>query len=96
MSNHKFRIEQNIFVLPIKMPGVIKNQINSSTDEKTYEVEVNYQSRIWKATFYESELSDVKETLSQPDTKYLANPNLKGTTIERSKRKDPERRARGK
>tara|TARA_B110000438_G_scaffold131370_1_gene127505 strand:+ start:387 stop:527 length:141 start_codon:yes stop_codon:yes gene_type:complete len=46
------------------MPGVIKNQINSSTDEKTYEVEVNYQSRIWKATFYESELSDVKETLS--------------------------------
>ena len=64
MSNHKFRIEQNIFVLPIKMPGVIKNQIKSSTDEKTYEVEVNYQSRIWKATFYESELSDVKETLS--------------------------------
>ena len=64
MSIHKFRIEQNIFVLPIKMPGVIKNQINSSTDEKTYEVEVNYQSRIWKATFYESELSDVKETLS--------------------------------
>ena len=64
MSNNKFRIEQNIFVLPIKMPGVIKNQINSSTDEKTYEVEVNYQSRIWKATFYESELSDVKETLS--------------------------------
>ena len=64
MSNHKFRIEQNIFVLTIKMPGVIKNQIKSSTDEKIYEVEVNYQSRIWKATFYESELSDAKETLS--------------------------------
>ena len=64
MSNHKFRAKQNVFILPIKMPGVIKNQINSSTDEKTYEVEVNYQSRIWKATFYESELSDVKETLS--------------------------------
>jgi len=64
MSNNKFRIEQNIFILPIKMPGVIKNQIKSSADEKTYEVEVNYQGRIWKATFYESELSDIKETLS--------------------------------
>jgi hypothetical protein len=64
MSNNKFRIEQNIFVLPIKMPGVIKNQIKSSADEKTYEVEVNYQGRIWKAIFYESELSDKKETLS--------------------------------
>ena len=64
MSNHKFRIEQNIFVLPIKMPGVIKNQIKPSTDENIYEVEVNYQNRIWKATFYESELSDIKETLS--------------------------------
>ena len=60
MSNHKFRIEQNIFVLPIKMPGVIKSQIKSSADEKAYEVEVNYQNRIWKATFYESELSDMK------------------------------------
>ena len=64
MSNHKFRIEQNIFVLPIKMPGVIKNQIKSSADEKTYEVEVNYQNRIWKATFYESELSETEKTLS--------------------------------
>ncbi len=64
MSNHKFIIEQNIFVLPIKMPGVIKNQIKSSADEKTYEVEVNYQSRIWKTTFYESELLDAKEILS--------------------------------
>jgi|TARA_B110000263_G_scaffold175054_1_gene152933 hypothetical protein len=64
MSNNKFRIEQNIFILPIKMPGVIKSQIKSSVDEKTYEVEVNYQGRIWKATFYESELSDAKETLS--------------------------------
>ena len=64
MSNNKFRIEQNIFVLPIKMPGVIKNQIKSSADENIYEVEVNYQNRIWKATFYESELSAIKETLS--------------------------------
>ena len=64
MSNNKFRIEQNIFILPIKMPGVIKNQIKSSADENIYEVEVNYQNRIWKATFYESELSDIKETLS--------------------------------
>ena len=64
MSNHKFRIEQNIFVIPIKMPGVIKNKIKSSADEKTYEVEVNYQSRIWKTTFYESELLDAKEILS--------------------------------
>ena len=64
MSNNKFRIEQNIFILPIKMPGVIKSQIKSSVDENIYEVEVNYQNRIWKATFYESELSDIKETLS--------------------------------
>jgi hypothetical protein len=64
MSNHKFRIEQHIFVLPIKMPGVIKNYIKPSVDENTYEIEVNYQNRIWKATFYESELSDAKETLS--------------------------------
>ena len=60
MSNHKFRIDQNIFVLPINMLGVIKSQTKSSADENIYEVEVNYQSRIWKATFYESELSDMK------------------------------------
>ena len=60
MSNHKFRIDQNIFVLPINMPGVIKSQTKSSADENIYEVEVNYQNRIWKATFYEPELSDMK------------------------------------
>jgi len=60
MSNHKFRIDQNIFVLPINMPGAIKSQTKSSADENIYEVEVNYQNRIWKATFYESELSDMK------------------------------------
>jgi len=60
MSNHKFRIDQNIFVLPINMPGVIKSQTKSSADKNIYEVEVNYQNRIWKATFYESELSDMK------------------------------------
>ena len=60
MSNHKFRTDQNIFVLPINMPGVIKSQTKSSTDENIYEVDVNYQNRIWKATFYESELSDMK------------------------------------
>ena len=63
MSNHKFKIKQKIFVLPIKMPGVIKNHIKSPVDENTYEIEVNYQNRIWKAIFYESELSDVKETI---------------------------------
>tara|TARA_B110000438_G_scaffold236024_1_gene232974 strand:+ start:467 stop:595 length:129 start_codon:yes stop_codon:yes gene_type:complete len=42
------------------MPGVIKNQTKSSADENIYEVEVNYQNRIWKATFYEPELSDMK------------------------------------
>ncbi len=60
MSNHKFRIDQNIFVLPINMPGVIKSQTKSSADKNIYEVEVNYQNRIWKATFYEPELSDMK------------------------------------
>jgi len=60
MSNHKFRIDQNIFVLPINMPGTIKSHTTSSADENIYEVEVNYQNRIWKATFYEPELSDVK------------------------------------
>lgn len=60
MSNHKFRIDQNIFVLPINMPGVIKSQTKLSADENIYEVEVNYQSRTWKATFHESELSDMK------------------------------------
>jgi|TARA_B110000438_G_scaffold186007_1_gene177700 hypothetical protein len=64
MSNHKFRAKQNVFILPIKMPGVIKNQIKSSADENIYEVEVNYQNRIWKATFYEAELSKTKETHS--------------------------------
>ena len=64
MSNHKFRIDQNIFVLPINMPGVIKSQTKSSADKNIYEVEVNYQNRIWKATFYEAELSKTKETHS--------------------------------
>jgi len=64
MSNYKFNIAQNVFVLPIKMPGIIKKHIKPSVDENTYEVGVNYQNRIWKATFYESELSDVKVNLS--------------------------------
>ena len=64
MNNYKFKIAQNVFVLPIKMPGVIKKHIKPSVDENTYEVGVNYQNRIWKATFYESELSDVKANLS--------------------------------
>jgi hypothetical protein len=64
MSNYKFKIAQNVFVLPIKMPGIIKKHIQPSADENIYEVGVNYQNRIWKATFYESELSGVKENLS--------------------------------
>ena len=63
MSNYKFKIAQNVFVLPIKMPGVINKYIKPSVDENTYEVGVNYQNRIWKATFYESELSDMKVNL---------------------------------
>ena len=64
MNNFKFKIAQNVFVLPIKMSGVIKKHIKLSTNENTYEVGVNYQDRIWKATFYESELSDKTEKLS--------------------------------
>ena len=64
MSDYKFKIDQNIYILPIKMTGVIKNHIKLSVDENTYEVEVNYQNRIWKATFDESELSDKKMSLS--------------------------------
>ena len=60
MSNYKFKIAQNVFVLPIKMSGVINKHIKPSVDENTYEVGVNYKNRIWKAIFYESELSDVK------------------------------------
>lgn len=64
VRNYKFKIAQNVFVLPIKMPGIIKKHIKPSVDENIYEVGVNYQNRIWKAAFYESELSDVKESLS--------------------------------
>ena len=64
MSAYKFKIDQNIYVLPIKMLGVIKNYIKISADENTYEVEVDYQNRIWKATFNESELSDEKISIS--------------------------------
>ena len=64
VRNYKFKIAQNVFVLPIKMPGIIKKHIKPSVDENIYEVGVNYQNRIWKASFYESELLDVKENLS--------------------------------
>ncbi|MBL78727.1 MAG: hypothetical protein CMH70_01495 [Nitrosomonadaceae bacterium] len=60
MGNCKFKIKQNIFVLPVKMPGVIKNIIHSSNNEKKYEVEVEYKNRAWRATFYEYELSDIE------------------------------------
>ena len=60
MGKRKFRIKQNIFILPVKMPGVIKNFIKSSNDEKEYEVQVEYKNRSWRATFYEHELSDIK------------------------------------
>ena len=64
MSNYKFNIDQDVYVLPIKMPGVIKKHIKLSANGNTYEVEVNYQNRIWNATFYESELSDEKMNYS--------------------------------
>tara|TARA_Y100001936_G_scaffold245736_1_gene288274 strand:- start:2905 stop:3102 length:198 start_codon:yes stop_codon:yes gene_type:complete len=64
MDKHKFKVKQNIFILPMKMTGVIKNIIQSSSDKKEYEVEVEYKNRAWKAKFYENELSDIKEIVS--------------------------------
>lgn len=62
MIDYKFEVEQIVFVLPVKMNGVIKKHIKPFTNEKTYEVEIDYKNRAWKATFYESELSDIKES----------------------------------
>jgi hypothetical protein len=64
MSDCKFELSQIVFVIPIKMQGIIENCIKVSLDENTYEVGVMYQNRIWKATFYESELMDSEEDLS--------------------------------
>lgn len=64
MNNHKFKVAQDIFVIPIKMPGIIKKQIKQNIDENTYEVEVKYQGRTWKSLFYESELSDLADDIS--------------------------------
>jgi hypothetical protein len=46
MSNYKFIISQDVFVLPIKMPRVIKKHIKPFVDENRNEVGVNYQNRI--------------------------------------------------
>lgn len=64
MSDYKFEVGQIVLVLPIKMSGVIKKHISLLVDENTYEVEVNYQNRIWKAAFNESELTNIKESLT--------------------------------
>lgn len=64
MSDYKFEVGQIVFVLPIKKNGVIKEYISLPVDENTYEVEVNYQNRIWKAAFNESELTNIKESLT--------------------------------
>jgi hypothetical protein len=64
MSDYKFEVGQIVFVLPIKKSGVIKKNISLPVDENTYEVEVNYQNRIWKAAFNESELTNIKESLT--------------------------------
>lgn len=64
MSDYKFEVGQIVFVLPIKKSGVIKKHISLPVDENTYEVEVNYQNRIWKASFNESELTNIKESLT--------------------------------
>jgi hypothetical protein len=64
MSDYKFEVGQIVFVLPIKKSGVIKKHISLPVDENTYEVEVNYQNRIWKAAFNESELTNIKESLT--------------------------------
>jgi len=64
MSDYKFEVGQIVFVLPIKKSGVIKEYISLPVDENTYEVEVNYQNRIWKAAFNESELTNIKESLT--------------------------------
>lgn len=64
MSDYKFELSQIVFVIPVKMRGVIENCNKPSIGENTYEVGVMYQSRIWKTTFYESELTTIEENPS--------------------------------
>lgn len=68
MSNYKFKLSQIVFVIPVKMQGVIENRNKQSGGGNVYEVRVMYQNRIWKATFNESELSVTQEeqSLDQP------------------------------
>ncbi len=65
MNNYKFELSQIVFVIPIKMRGVIENCNKPSVGENIYEVGVMYQSRVWKTTFYESELTAIEENPSR-------------------------------
>jgi hypothetical protein len=64
MSDYKFELSQIVFVIPNKTQGVIKNCNKPSIGENIYEVEVVYKSRVWKASFYESELTNIEENPS--------------------------------
>lgn len=64
MNNYKFELSQIVFVIPVKMKGVIENRNKPSSGENVYEVGVMYQSRIWKTTFNESELTNTLEDQS--------------------------------
>lgn len=64
MSDYKFELSQIVFVIPVKMRGVIENCNKSSIGENIYEVGVMYQSKVWKTTFYESELTAIEENPS--------------------------------
>ena len=46
------------------MKGVIENRNKPSSGENVYEVGVMYQSRVWKTTFNESELTNTLEDRS--------------------------------
>jgi hypothetical protein len=43
------------------MQGVIEDCNKPPIGENMYEVGVMYQSRVWKTTFYESELKAIEE-----------------------------------
>ncbi len=64
MSDYKFELSQIVFVIPVKMQGVIEDCNKPPIGENIYEVGVMYQSRVWKTTFYESELTAIEENPS--------------------------------
>ncbi|NOQ49402.1 MAG: hypothetical protein GQ553_01870 [Nitrosomonadaceae bacterium] len=61
MSDYKFELSQIVFVIPVKMRGVIEDRNKPPIGENIYEVGVMYQSRVWKTAFYESELTAIEE-----------------------------------